>query len=136
MDWLLTYADCDPAGIIYYASAFALMERVYMRWALAHGVAPDQLRAKGLALPVARSASGDYYGRLYVLDRLECRLYCDSVGRSSVDWRTTATVVEPFDAGAPAGPDPAFEGHLRQVYVGPDGRPVPVPDEIRRLVGA
>lgn len=129
-DWLLTYADCDPAGIIYYAAAFELMERVYMAFAVEHGMTPGQLAANGDAGPVVRSATGEFFDRMAVLDRIRCELYCDGVGRSSIDWRCTFTRL--------AGPatEAAFEGHLRQVYVGADGRPVSVPARVRELVGA
>lgn len=127
MDWLLTYADCDPAGLIYYANAFVLMERLYMRWARDHGVTPDELRRRGSAVPVARSATGDFLAPLRPLDEVRARLHCDGVGRSSMDWRCTLT--------APGAASPAFVGHLRQVYVGVSGRAVPVPPEIVALVG-
>jgi acyl-CoA thioesterase FadM len=129
MEWLLTYADCDPAGIIYYANAFELIERLYMAFALENGITPTQLAAAGEAVPVGRSASGEFFERMAVLDRIRCDLYCDSVGRSSLDFRCTFTRL------AGGGTGLAFEGHLRQVYVGDDGRPARVPDRIRAIVG-
>jgi acyl-CoA thioesterase FadM len=134
MEWLLTYADCDPAGIIYYASAFPIMERAFMAWALDNGVAPDQLRALGEPLPVARSASADYFIPMKVLDRIRCDLYCDSIGRSSIDWRTTFTPLASLEGPSPADAPIVFEGHLRQVYVGGDGRSTSVPDVVRKLI--
>jgi acyl-CoA thioesterase FadM len=129
MPWLLTYADCDPAGIIYYASAFEIIERVYMAYAVENHVTPDELRAAGVPTPVARSASGDFFEPMAVLDRIRCDLYCDGVGRSSIDWRCAFTRL------AGPGEHPAFEGHLRQVYLA-GGRPAPVPEMVRKLVGA
>ena len=34
MDFRLSYADCDPAGIVYYAAYYPWFERTYTEWTL------------------------------------------------------------------------------------------------------
>ena len=42
----LSYADCDPAGIIYYASWFVVMERQLSAWFFAAGFRFDTMLAE------------------------------------------------------------------------------------------
>lgn len=128
LEWLLTYADCDPAGIMYYATPFVLMERVVTGWAAARGIDPESLRRSALPIPVVRATSGDYFSVLSVLDRVRCTCAVTNLGTSSLTWSGELRRLGPDGSAAP---EASFTGRLVQVYVGTDGRPVPIPPRVR-----
>ena len=79
----LTYADCDPAGIVYYAAWFVAMERVLTEWFLRSGFRfdrmPDELRG-GV---VTRSTWCEYLAPAQVYDEIVVEMTVAKVGTTS-----------------------------------------------------
>lgn len=123
----LSYADCDPAQIVYYAAYFPWFERTSTEWWVASGYRIDELpREFGVAL-VSRSAGCEYLAPTRVLDRLVCRMYFSRVGRTSA---TFAFDVDRLDDGVRVA-----EGFNTLVTVAASGGgAVPIPEPLRALM--
>jgi len=132
LEFRLSYADCDPAGIVYFAAYYPWFERTYNEWAFLGGFAPGKMVELWGATHVSVSSECDYLvpGRLH--DPLVCRMRLARVGRTSfsmhfsVDNRETA---ETFAAGRMAFV--FVTGDLRT-----NGRPqpTPVPRQLREIL--
>lgn len=118
----LSYADCDPAGIVYYATWFPLMERVHTEWWLLQGLRFDECQQLFGAVPVTRATECSYLRMTRLFDVVSCGMRVVSVGRSS--YRLG------FDFVREADGQPVAEGSLTLVMAGPQGA-VPLPDRLR-----
>jgi YbgC/YbaW family acyl-CoA thioester hydrolase len=127
LEFRLTYADCDPAQVVYYAAYFPWFERTSTEWWVAQGYRLDELPSRfGVAL-VSRSAGCEYLAPTRVLDRLACRMHFSRVGRTSA---TFAFDVDRLDDGVRVA-----EGFNTLVTIGAgDGRPAPIPPALRSLM--
>ncbi len=125
----LSYADCDPAQIVYYAAYFPWFERTSTEWWIAQGHRIDELpRRVGVAL-VARSAGCEYLAPTRVLDRLVCRMHFSRVGRTSA---TFAFDVDRLDDGVRVA-----EGFNTLVTIDVrSGGAVAIPAELRALMAS
>lgn len=87
MDFRLSYGDCDPAGIVYYAAYYQWFERVFNEWAFLNGFPPHVMRERWGASHVARASGCEYLipGRLY--DPFRCAMTLDRVGTTSFSMR-------------------------------------------------
>lgn len=79
----LSFADCDPAGIIYYGSWFVAMERALSEWFFGHGVRFDTMMADFGAAAVTRATWCEYLAPTFVYDPVRLELYITDIGRSS-----------------------------------------------------
>jgi acyl-CoA thioester hydrolase len=79
----LSYADCDPAGILYYATWFVVMERTLSEWFFDHGFRFDTMAGQVGVVPVTRSTWCDYLAPARVYDLVSVAMRVDEVGRSS-----------------------------------------------------
>ncbi len=125
----LSYADCDPAQIVYYAAYFEWFERTSSEWWVAQGYRIDELPQRLGVVLVSRSAGCEYLAPTRVLDRLACRMYFGRVGRTSA---TFAFDVDRLDDGVRVA-----EGFNTLVTVdAAGGRPTPIPPVLRALMGS
>ncbi len=122
----LTYADCDPAGIIYYATWFPWMERVQSEWFFLKGLRQDTLLAEHGFSTVTRHAECEYLAQIGLFDTIEVRLVLRRIGTTSLTlgcdmwWHEGATL--------------AARGSITIVTLSPDNTPIPVPRLVRDLL--
>lgn len=123
----LSYGDCDPAGIVYYANYQRWMERTHTEWWFLRGLRFDELPATLGVAVVTRAAAAEYERTITLFDQVECRLYTGRVGRTSFEMRTEFIRADGTRASTAS---------LTLVCVDP-GSPanaVPVPEPMRRLL--
>lgn len=127
LDFRLSYADCDPAQIVYYAAYYTWFERTSTEWWAAQGVRLDELPERfGVAL-VSRSSGCEYLAPTRVLDRLACQLYFSRLGRSSATFA--------FDVDRLGDSVRVAQGFNTLVTIDATaGRPVPIPAPLRALM--
>lgn len=122
----LGYADCDPAGIVYFAVYLPHAERLHSEWWFEQGLGLDRHAEELGASVVTRHLEVDYTAAPRLHDEIDAELRLDSIGdrsfrlactfRSAVDSRLFATL------------------RLVMAFVGPDGRAAAVPQRSRQLL--
>jgi acyl-CoA thioester hydrolase len=115
----LSFADCDPAGIVYFATYFPYFERVHTEWCWRIGLPSDEMPELWGVSVVARASTCEYFNAPVLHDELRCDERLGRLGSSSY---TMA-----FDVVRPADDLVMARGTMTLVCVGPDGRPAPVP---------
>jgi acyl-CoA thioester hydrolase len=83
--FVLTYADTDPAGILYYGALFPWMERLQSEWFLDQGLRQDRLSEEQGYWTVTCHTECDYLEQAKLFDRLQASLRLGRVGRRSFD---------------------------------------------------
>lgn len=122
----LGYADCDPAGIVYFATYLPHAERLHSGWWFDRGLALDRhVEQTGVSI-VTRHLEVDYTAAPRLHDEIDAELRLVGIGersfrllctfRSAVDDRVFATL------------------RLAMACVGPDGRPAALPTPVRRIL--
>jgi len=123
----LTYADCDPAGIVYYAAWFVAMERVLTEWFLRVGFRFDRMADELGGAVVTRSTWCEYLAPARVYDEIAVRMTVAKVGTTS--YTLSFEMVRAGDAVVVA------RSGLVGVFVA-GGRAAPLPPALRdALVG-
>lgn len=87
LDFRLSYGECDPAGIVYYAAYYPWMERVYNEWTFENGFSPDRMDDLWGASHISVASGCEYRipGKLF--DPLSCRMSLRHVGETSFSMR-------------------------------------------------
>ena len=128
MDFRLTYGDCDPAGIVYYAAYYRWFEAVMTEWTVTGGFTADRQRDLWGATHVSVASGARYRipGRLFEPFTVQMRL--GHVGTTSVSMQFA--VVHRENGATYAN------GHMSFVYIDEDfpPRPVPVPDGLKQVL--
>ena len=119
----LSYADCDPAGILYYATWFPWMERVQSEWFFLSGLRQDTLRDRFGFWTVTRHAECEYLHQVRMFDTIDIELRFGGFSRTSLTFETHMRWLE--------GDVLAARGAITVVCVDSDSTPIPVPDQIR-----
>jgi acyl-CoA thioester hydrolase len=128
LDFRLTYSDCDPAGLVYFAAYYPWMERTVTEWWLGSGVEFGSMLERFGAFLVARSTGCEYLAAARPFDLLTARLRLSALGRTSITF--AIDIVRRTDDVQVA------RGTYTLVSVDADQRPSPVPDSIRRMLGS
>jgi acyl-CoA thioester hydrolase len=120
----LSYGDCDPAGIVYYAAYYPWFERVYTEWAYLGGHPTERMHELWGATHVSVSSGCTYRvpGRLN--DPFTARMRLGRLGTTSFTMTFTVDHRETRETYA--------DGFMTMVFVdraelGDDVRPRPVP---------
>ncbi len=121
----LSYADCDPAGIVYYATYYEWMERTHTEWWFLHGMRFDELPEKHGIRVVTRAAGAEFLDPLRLFETVECRMHSEHIGRTSFTQR--------FEFHGGAGRHTA-RARMSLVCLDLAGRPVRVPERMRALL--
>lgn len=87
LDYLLTYGECDPAGIIYFASYHPWMERAYLHWSGFADVRSDRLAERHGFRIASRASSVSYRRSPSVYDRMRCEMRLGALGTTSFTLR-------------------------------------------------
>jgi acyl-CoA thioester hydrolase len=132
IEFRLSYGDCDPAGIVYFAAYYPWFERTYNEWAFLGGFPPGKMAQLWGATHVSVASSCVYRvpGRLH--DPLTCRLRLGRIGTTSFSIRLSIDHRETGETMA--------EGEMSFVFVSgePDAddrpRPAPVPQQLRDIL--
>lgn len=87
LDFRLSYGECDPAGIVYYAAYYPWFERVVNEWTFLNGFPPDRQRAMWGASYVSRASGCEYLIPGRVFDPFTCTMRLGAVGNTSFTMR-------------------------------------------------
>lgn len=128
LDFRLAYSECDPAGIVYYASYHPWMERTHTEWSYLRGVRTDRMLETWGATTVARHAGVTYQRPALLFDPISCAMRLDRIGATSFTLRFDFTHRE--DGGTLA------VGTMTLVFVDRDHRATAVPTPMRELLTA
>lgn len=125
----LSWGECDPAGIVYFAAYFPWMERLHSGWWFDRGLRFDRMLDLIGAHPVTRSTQCGFLAPARVLDPLVMTMRLDGLGTTS--FSVAFEVVDELD---PAAPVRVAESRIDLVFVDGTSRPVPVPPTARRAL--
>jgi acyl-CoA thioester hydrolase len=125
-EFRLSYANCDPAGIVYYATYYPVFERVHTEWAWLNGMPSDELPELWGVSVVARASSCEYFQPGMLHDLLRCEMRAGRVGSTSYS--------PSFDVVRVADEQVIARGGFTLVALGPDGRPAPLPASLRAVL--
>lgn len=124
----LTYADCDPAQVVYYAAYYPWFERTSTEWWFSKGIRIDRLAESHGVTLVSRASGCEYLAATHVYDQLACRMYIGRVGVSSVTF--TFEMVRLDDRVTVAS------GFNTLVTITPDAGSTPIPAALRELLAS
>jgi YbgC/YbaW family acyl-CoA thioester hydrolase len=128
MDFRLSYGECDPAGIVYFAAYYQWMERVYNEWTYLGGFAPTSMRDLWNTTHISRASGCEYLVPGMLFDAITCEMIVARVGVRSV---TMA-----FDFMRKSDHVRLAQGHIVFVFVDDDTRAVAIPDEYKAILRA
>ena len=121
------FNHCDPAGIVFYPRYFEMTNSVienFFAERLGRSFAQITLRDKG-GVPTVR-INADFRAPSHLGDILEFTLKVGHIGRTSAELLLTAAV----------GPEVRIEVYLTLVWITPDGRAAPWPEDVRKALAA
>lgn len=124
----LTYADCDPAGIVYFASWFPWMERILTGWLFDQNLPSDQILEQHGFATITRQAECEYLEPAALFDKITMSMVSAVFGRTSIQWRFD--IVRSTD-GALVG-----RGKITLVIIDRGGKATPVPEVLRQKIQA
>jgi acyl-CoA thioester hydrolase len=125
VDFRLSWGECDPAGLVYFATWFPWMERVHTEWLYLAGERPDRLLERRGATMVVRHAACDYLTPATVFDPIRCTLRAGRLGTTSA---VQAFTISNRDTGAVHA-----RATMTVVFVDAAGRPVTPPADLIAL---
>ncbi|MFN0062637.1 MAG: acyl-CoA thioesterase [Myxococcaceae bacterium] len=119
------YGDTDQMGVVYYANYLRYFELGRSEYFRQKGGSYREMEAAGLRLPVVE-AHANYRASAKYDDLLLVRTEIDELRRASVIFRY-AIVREGEDAVLSTG-------HTVHACINADGKPVPLPSQVRELL--
>jgi acyl-CoA thioester hydrolase len=124
----LSYADTDPAGILYFAAWFPWMERAQSEWLFLNGLRQDRLAEQHGFWTVTCHTECDYLVPVGLFDEIRLELRLARIGHRSFDtehrlFRTSDDVL-------------VGRGLIRVVTVTPEGTSCALPDVLVRHLEA
>lgn len=123
---MLSWGECDPAGIIYYATYLTWAERLHSEWWLGHGFHLAEMHDRLGARFSVRHLEVDYRAAPRPLERMRAGLAVSAVGTTS--FAITVTFTRPADDRLLAVLT------LTGVWTSPERRPVPIPAPARAVL--
>ncbi|WP_427006160.1 acyl-CoA thioesterase [Pseudarthrobacter sp. H2] len=124
----LSYADTDPAGILYYATWFPRMEALQTEWLFLHGFRQDTLLERFGWWTVSRATRCDYLEAARLFDEITIELRVGEIGTSSVRFD--------FEMWRCADDTLVATASNWLVTVSPDQRPIRIPEILRERLAA
>lgn len=119
----LSYADTDPAGILYYAAWFPKMEGLQSEFLYLQGLRQDTLVERFGWWTVSRATTCEYLAAARLFDEIRIDLRMGRVGRSS--FRFAFEMIRLEDRITVARAESTI------VTVSPAQEPVPIPTDLR-----
>lgn len=120
LSFRLTYGDCDPAGIVYFAAYFPWMERANTEWHVAVGAPVNSMLGRWGATEITRHAACDYLLPAQLHDRLTVSVCLVRLGRTSFE------LAFPFRRESDGATTAV--GSMVTVMIDEERRPVPIPE--------
>lgn len=122
----LSYADTDPAGILYFASWFPKMERLQSEFLFLQGLRQDTLKEERGWWTVTRATECEYLAAAVLYDLIRIELSIGKIGTSSFVfehkmWRESDDVL-------------VARGSISVVSVSPEQTTVRLPSDLREIV--
>jgi YbgC/YbaW family acyl-CoA thioester hydrolase len=84
LDFRLSYGDCDPAGIVYYAAYYPWFERVYSEWTYLQGFPTSQMPDMWGVTHISVASSCDYRRPGLLFDPFTVSMRLGHVGTTSM----------------------------------------------------
>ena len=128
MDLRLSYGDCDPAGIVYFAAYYQWMERVYNEWTFLGGHPPTRMSELWGATHISRASGCEYLVPGMLFDALTCEMRLANVGRTSF------TVAHDFIRRSDGVR--LAQGHMVFVFIDDERRATEVPEGLKEVLRA
>ena len=128
MDFRLSYADCDPAGIVYFAAYYPWFERTYNEWIITNGHTPDEMPRLWGTTHISRASGCEYFVPGMLFDPLRCDMRLGKVGKTSF------TVV--FDVIHRDRGEIMAQGNIVFVFIDDQRRPTAVPQGLLDTLSA
>ncbi|MCR2813306.1 acyl-CoA thioesterase [Microbacterium sp. zg.Y1090] len=119
----LSYADTDPAGILYYAAWFPKMEALQSEFLYLQGLRQDTLVNRFGWWTVSRATQCEYLAAARLFDQVRIELRMGRIGSSS--FRFAFRMVRVDDGVLVARAENTV------VTVSPEQTPVPIPRDLR-----
>jgi acyl-CoA thioester hydrolase len=118
------WVDTDASGRIHYTAAFRYFE--IAEWELFRrlGISPHS-EEESLSLPRV-DVQATFHAMLSVDDEIAVHIEVARLGNSSVSFS--------FAAYKEKGDVRCISGKITSVFIGKDGRPIPIPDRVRRAL--
>jgi 4-hydroxybenzoyl-CoA thioesterase len=117
------FKDCDPARIVFYPRYFEMLNDTVECFFDEVLGCPFEALHTGHAVPTARIDTV-FTAPSRLGDWLDISLTCTRLGRTSLDLAFAAT----------CGAELRLKATSTLVHVGPDGRPVPWPEDLRNML--
>ncbi|RAX48041.1 hypothetical protein DQ353_17315 [Arthrobacter sp. AQ5-05] len=122
----LSYADTDPAGILYYATWFPRMEALQTEWLFLKGFRQDTLLDRFGWWTVSRATHCDYLQAARLFEEITMELRIGEIGISSVRFD--------FEMWRRADETLVATASNWLVTVSPDQRPIRIPENFREVL--
>ena len=124
----LTYADTDPAGILYYAAWFPMMERLQSEWFYLQGLRQDTLEEQFGFRTITRAVNAEYLLPVGLFDEIRIEFRIGELGGASFAGNFRMLRCS----------DNALVGRatLSVVTVSAEGSAIRVPDTLRERLAA
>ena len=122
----LSYADTDPAGILYYAAWFPRMEALQTEWLYLSGLRQDTLLERFGWWTVSRATHCDYLSAARLFEEMTIELRVGEIGTSSVRFD--------FEMWRYADETLVATASNWLVTVSPDQRPIRIPEVLRECL--
>lgn len=119
----LSYADTDPAGILYYAAWFPKMEGLQSEFLFLQGLRQDTLVDRFGWWTVSRATTCEYLAAARLFDEIRIDLRMGRIGHSSFRFAFEMTRIDDRV--------PVARAESTIVTVSPAQDPVPIPDDLR-----
>ncbi|MGJ3507214.1 acyl-CoA thioesterase [Enemella sp. A6] len=119
---LVTYADTDPAGVIYYASWVPFLERLHTAWLLSNGFRDPEYESRFGVRSACRAITVDYLRPVHLFDQLDLVLRVDHIGTTSYRIRLDYEL------------DGELTGYATMTVAFFAEQKAPIPDEIREAL--
>lgn len=128
LQFRLTYADCDPAQVVYYAAYYPWFERTSTEWWYSNHIWIDKLaESHGVAL-LSRASGCEYLATTRVYDQLVCRMSIGRIGETSMTLD--------FDMVRRDDDVLVASGFITLVTITPGAGPAPIPAGLRALLAS
>lgn len=113
----IEFCHCDPAGIVFYPRFVEMAQHVVENFFIDELQRPYSVMMQaGEGIPAAR-LEFDFRKSSRLGDRVEWTLSVDHLGQSSIRFLVRA--------------EDRIEARITVVWIGPDMRPAPIPDDVR-----
>lgn len=124
----LSYGECDPAGIVYYAAYYPWFERTYSEWNYGQGISPDRMKELWGATHISVASGCEYKIPGLLHDPLEVGMRLRHMGTTSMSMQ--------FDVDHQETGETYAMGHMSFVFVDDQypPRPTPVPDGMKQVL--